>query len=94
MVTTIAYFQIEHTRSTVLKITSACFEPRNRMTACTNESSSTQSRDCCITSSVLYRGDVGPKDANEAIAEAWSMRRPRANIFPCSLDNCSFAYES
>ena len=51
-----------HEQNTVNEITAACFEPQNQMVKCDPRKGKYMA--CCL----LYRGDVVPKDVNNAIA--------------------------
>ncbi|CAG9539559.1 unnamed protein product [Cercopithifilaria johnstoni] len=54
--------RVFHERLTVSEITSQCFEPGNQMVKCDPRQGKFMA--CCL----LFRGDVLPKDVNEAIA--------------------------
>ncbi|ESN92075.1 hypothetical protein HELRODRAFT_194441 [Helobdella robusta] len=51
-----------HEQNTVQEMTAACFEPQNQMVKCDPRNGKYMA--CCL----LYRGDVVPKDVNNAIA--------------------------
>ncbi|KAJ8026730.1 Tubulin alpha-1C chain [Holothuria leucospilota] len=57
-----------HEQITVAEITSACFEPANQMVKCDPRQGKYMA--CCV----LFRGDVVPKDVNEAIATIKTKR--------------------
>jgi len=57
-----------HERNSVLEITGACFEPTNQMIVCDPREG--QYMAVCL----LYRGDVVPKDINNAIANMKTKR--------------------
>ena len=52
-----------HERHSASEITNACFEPQNHMVVCDSRKGKYMA--CCL----LYRGDVVPTDASEAIAK-------------------------
>ncbi|XP_071818452.1 tubulin alpha chain-like [Apostichopus japonicus] len=57
-----------HEQLTVAEITTACFEPANQMVKCDPRHGKYMS--CCL----LYRGDVVPKNVNEAVASIKTRR--------------------
>lgn len=57
-----------HEQLTVAEITNACFEPSNQMVKCDPREGKYMA--CCM----LYRGDVVPKDVNNAIATIKTKR--------------------
>ena len=57
-----------HEQNTVADITNACFEPSNQMVKCDPRKGKYMA--CCL----LYRGDVVPKDVNNAIAAIKTKR--------------------
>jgi tubulin alpha len=57
-----------HEQLSVQEITNACFEPANQMVNCNIRNGKFMS--CCM----LYRGDVVPKDVNQAIANIKTKR--------------------
>nr|KAG5688802.1 hypothetical protein BaRGS_033286 [Batillaria attramentaria] len=57
-----------HERLTVSEITNACFEPANQMVKCDPR------RGKYMACSLLYRGDVTPKDVNASIANIKTKR--------------------
>ena len=57
-----------HEQNTVSDITNACFEPANQMVKCDPRKGKYMA--CCL----LYRGDVVPKDVNNAIAAIKTKR--------------------
>ena len=57
-----------HEQLSVAEITNSCFEPSNQMVKCDPRHGKYMS--CCM----LYRGDVVPKDVNQAIANIKTKR--------------------
>jgi len=57
-----------HEQNSVAEITNACFEPSHQMVKCDPRSGKYMA--CCL----LYRGDVVPKDVNNAIAAIKTKR--------------------
>ena len=57
-----------HEQLSISEITNACFEPANQMVKC--DPSHGKYMGCCL----LYRGDVVPKDVNDAIATIKTKR--------------------
>ena len=57
-----------HEQLTTTQITSACFDPENQMVKCDHSNGTYMA--CCL----LYRGDVVPKDVNDAISNIKSKR--------------------
>lgn len=57
-----------HSTSSIMEITTACFEPANMMVKCDPRRGKFMA--CCM----LYRGDIVPNDVNAAISKIKSMR--------------------
>ncbi|OQR95929.1 cleavage induced tubulin alpha chain, partial [Thraustotheca clavata] len=57
-----------HEQLSVSEITYSCFDPLNMMAKCDPHHSK------CMTASLMYRGDVVPKDVNAAVATIKTQR--------------------
>jgi tubulin alpha len=66
------YLQARHERASISDITQSCFEPSNQMVKCD------PTRGKYMAVCLLYRGDVVPKDVNQAVME---MRNKRSVTF-------------
>ena len=64
----VRFFKLFYLQLSVQEITNACFEPANQMVNCNIRNGKFMS--CCM----LYRGDVVPKDVNQAIANIKTKR--------------------